>query len=123
MSNFIVMDASNSITDHFTEASLALREKKEKLFIDRLKGLGHDIELKDYIGSRFKRFVIESSFEEGIETWYFDDGSIDGLKVVSFIRKRPQRSLVVQKDDNSFFFDMSERIVFHAKTKEELNDL
>lgn len=62
-----------------------IRKSKEKIFFNKLSDLGIDINLENESKRRFKRFIIESHIDTGHETWFYNDGSLEGLRVVTFI--------------------------------------
>lgn len=61
-------------------------EKKNKIIIERIKEIiGIDLDIKDESSRRFKRFAIE--YNENKETVYFNDGSVEGKRIVTFVKK------------------------------------
>ena len=56
--------------------------KKDEIIKDRLKELWIDVDYETVKKMRFKPFMTEIS--EGLETVYYNDGSVDGLRVVTF---------------------------------------
>lgn len=60
--------------------------KREAIIKSKTKELlGFEIDLKEEAKRRFKRFAIEYNRNE--ETIYFNDGSMNGKRIVTFVRK------------------------------------
>jgi hypothetical protein len=63
-----------------------INEKKELVIRERLREiLGIEIDLQEELKRRFKRLSRVRQGNE--ETIYFDDGSIEGKRIVTFVRK------------------------------------
>jgi hypothetical protein len=78
ISNFIQEETSKIISDIY--------EKKYKIITDRLKEIvGIDFDIKSEANRRFKRIAIEHNGNE--ETIYFNDGSEQGKRIVTFVNK------------------------------------
>tara|TARA_R110000796_G_scaffold37783_1_gene95553 strand:- start:111 stop:419 length:309 start_codon:yes stop_codon:yes gene_type:complete len=61
-----------------------IARKKEAIILKRLKSLGIDIDMKIEDKRRFSRLSLESN---GVgQTLYYNDGSVDGLRVVTFVQ-------------------------------------
>jgi hypothetical protein len=63
-----------------------LSEKKQQAFLDKLKILGIEIDLEIEQKRRFKRFF--SVFKDNEETIYFNDDSLDGLRIITYVTKQ-----------------------------------
>jgi len=84
ISNNIGLDLS--FADEITNKMITdLSDKKDKIILKRLKELDIKIDFDLDAKRRFKRFTNEIKGNE--ETLYFDDGSIDGLRIVTFVTK------------------------------------
>ena len=59
-----------------------VQKQKDKIITDRLKELGIDLNIEEEKQRRFKRIAFERSETE--ETVYFNDGSVHGIRVVTF---------------------------------------
>ena len=71
-------------------------EKREKVIAERLKQIiGIDLDIKAEANRRFKRFAIEYKGNE--EIIYFNDGSEQGIKVVTFVSKENPPSITNNK--------------------------
>ena len=63
-----------------------IQEKRKQVITERLKKIvGIDLKIEDEAKRRFKRLAIEYNGNE--ETIYFNDGSIEGKRIVTFVRK------------------------------------
>lgn len=63
-----------------------IHEKKNKVITKRLKEIvGIDLDIKSEAIRRFKRLAIE--YNENEETIYFNDGSEQGKRIVTFVKK------------------------------------
>lgn len=61
-----------------------LVEKKNELIQEKLKSLKIDVDMEAEAKSRFKSFSAQES-EDGVETIYYNDGSVDGIEVFKSI--------------------------------------
>ena len=63
-----------------------LQEKREYIIREKLKEIvGIEIDIKQEQKRRFKRFKTE--YKGNKEIIYFNDGSIEGKKIVTFVKK------------------------------------
>lgn len=60
-----------------------MQKKHEEILMARLKELGIEIDTEKDKNRRFKRFSKEINGDE--TTYYFDDGSLDGLRIITFV--------------------------------------
>lgn len=60
-----------------------LNRQRDEILEERLEQLGLEMYLKEEKGRRFKRFMRE--IEGDKETIYFNDGSVNGLRIVTFV--------------------------------------
>lgn len=76
----------NGYTDELiNKALIEVEESKEKIIIERIeKIIGIDFDFEEESKRRFKRLLIERSNNR--ETVYFNDGSIEGVEIVTFIK-------------------------------------
>jgi hypothetical protein len=82
--------ADVSISNLMQEATSKLisdiYEKRNKVITERLKEIvGIDLDIKAEANRRFKRLAIECKGNE--ETIYFNDGSEQGKRIVTFVKK------------------------------------
>lgn len=78
------------------ESSLALQSKKQSIILERIKAVtGEDFDIEKEKTRRFKRLLFEVS--ENQETVYLDDGTPDGLRIVTF------NSVTASSDDGYVF--------------------
>jgi len=74
-----------------------LQQKRETIIREKLKEIvGIEIDIEEEQKRRFKRLSIEYKGSE--ETIYFNDGSINGKRIVTFVRKDSP----VNFDNNEF---------------------
>lgn len=59
-----------------------LVKMKEKVIVGRLKAAGYVIDLEKEKQKRFKSLTVEQTPDK--ETWYFDNGQPEALRVVTF---------------------------------------
>jgi hypothetical protein len=82
--------ADVSISNLMQEATSKLindiHEKRNKVITERLREIvGIDLDIKSEANRRFKRLAIEYKGNE--ETIYFNDGSEQGKRIVTFVKK------------------------------------
>lgn len=58
------------------------REFKDDIVLKRLKDLNIDVDFEKEPGRLFKTVI--SVLKDNIETWYYNDGSEQGLRIVAF---------------------------------------
>lgn len=85
--------ADVSISNLMQEATSKLindiYEKRNRIISERLKEIvGIDLDIKAEANRRFKRIAIELNGNE--ETIYFNDGSEQGKRIVTFVKKDNQ---------------------------------
>lgn len=62
-----------------------IQEKRNKVITERLKEIvGIDLNIEEEAKRRFKRLAIE--YNGNKETIYFNDGSVEGKRIVTFVR-------------------------------------
>ena len=80
------VSVSNLMQDVTSKLISDIQDKINKVITDRLKEIvGIDLNIEEEAKRRFKRLAIEYNGNE--ETIYFNDGSIDGKRIVTFVRK------------------------------------
>ena len=73
-----------------------IHEKREKIIAKRLKEiLGIDLNIEEESKRRFKRLGMEINGNE--ETIYFNDGSINGIRIVTFVKKESPISFEIDR--------------------------
>ena len=72
-----------------------IRAQKEVIIHERLKELSIDVDFSLEEHRRFKSFTVESG--GGYEAYYYNDGSVDGLRVVTFTQRAPSNLLTDSK--------------------------
>jgi hypothetical protein len=91
--NDLSLNYNNSAQDIILKIMEDIEEKRIKIISDRLKQiLGIELDVCEEERRRFKRFV--SEFEGNEEHIYFNDGSDNGIRIVTFV-----------KEDNPISFD------------------
>ena len=88
LGNDLLADAniSNLMQEVVGKIVKELQRKKESIIKERLKEIvGIEIDAEEEQKRRFKRFAIEYKGNE--ETIYFNDGSINGKRIVTFVKK------------------------------------
>jgi len=73
------------LLSNMTETIKGIAEFKQATIISRLKEMGIDVCLEEEQHRRFKSFVLEIQGDK--ETLYYNDGTISGLKIVTFETK------------------------------------
>ncbi len=68
-----------------------LEIKKEEIITERLKQIGIEINYDEEKKRRFKSMVCEIHDNE--QRWYYNDGSISGIRVVTFVDNPKNSSL------------------------------
>lgn len=80
------VSVSNLMQDVTSKIISDIQEKRNQVITERLKEIvGIDLNIEEEAKRRFKRFAIEYNGNE--ETIYFNDGSIEGKRIVTFVRK------------------------------------
>lgn len=67
------------------EITADLESKKRQVILQRLADLNIDLDLEEEAEKRFKSLAIVSESYD-TETIYYNDGSVNGLRVITFIR-------------------------------------
>lgn len=79
------VSVSNLMQDVTSKLINDIQEKRNQVITERLKEIvGIDLNIEEEAKRRFKRLVIEYNGNE--ETIYFNDGSIEGKRIVTFVR-------------------------------------
>ena len=77
---------SNLMQEATTKLINDIHEKRNKVIFERLKEIiGIDLDIKAEANRRFKRLAIEYKGNE--ETIYYNDGSEQGKRIVTFVKK------------------------------------
>ena len=88
LGNDLLADAKvNSLMQEATSKLINdIHDKRNKIIAKRLKEItGIDLNIKEEANRRFKRLAIE--YDGNNETIYFNDGSKQGKRIVTFVRK------------------------------------
>lgn len=64
-----------------------IEAKRKEIILGRLKKLGIELDMELERTRRFKSLTIETE-HDGTETIYYNDGSENGIRVVTFVAKR-----------------------------------
>lgn len=73
-----------------------IHEKRKKIITQRLKEIvGIDLNIEEETKRKFKRLTIEYNGNE--ETIYFNDGSINGIRIVTFVKKESPISFEIER--------------------------
>lgn len=73
-----------------------IHEKREKIIAKRLKEIiGIELNIEEESKRRFKRLGMEINGNE--ETIYFNDGSINGVRIVTFVKKESPISFETER--------------------------
>lgn len=79
------VSVSNLMQDVTSRLISDIQEKRNKVITERLKEIvGVDLNIEEEAKRRFKRLAIEYNGNE--ETIYFNDGSVEGKRIVTFVR-------------------------------------
>ena len=77
---------SNSMQDLTSNLVSSIQEKRKKVIAERLKEItGIELDIEEEAKRRFKRLATE--YNGNKETIYFNDGSIEGKRIVTFVRE------------------------------------
>ena len=80
---------SNLMQKATTKLINDIHDKRNKVITERLKEIvGIDLDINAEANRRFKRLAIE--YKENEETIYFNDGSDQGKRIVTFVKKENQ---------------------------------
>ena len=80
------LNINNKLEEFILEISKEISKKRELIIRERLKHItGNELDIVEEANRRFKRFYTNYNGRE--ETIYFNDGSIDGVRLVTFIRE------------------------------------
>ena len=83
---FADVSISNLMQEATSKLISDIHEKRNKVITERLKEIvGIDLNIEEEAKRRFKRLAIEYNGNE--ETIYFNDGSISGKRIVTFVKK------------------------------------
>lgn len=85
--NKLLHEFGDSVTlmhEKINQACENLNKKKEELVLAQLKGWGIEINLDEERKRRFRRILIEQN--NSTETWYFNDGSLEGMRIITFVQ-------------------------------------
>lgn len=64
-----------------------LNKEKQRIFVQKLNEKGFTIDLMEQRGKKFKDVLIINEDEK--EHWFYNNGTNEGLKVVTFYPKEP----------------------------------
>lgn len=79
------VNVSDLMQDVALKLASDIQKKRNKIIIERLKEIvGVDLNLEEEAKRRFKRLVIEYNGNE--ETIYFNDGTVKGKRIVTFVK-------------------------------------
>lgn len=79
---FVFMNIEDKV---IKEITADLESKKRQVILQRLADLNIDLDLEEEAEKRFKSLAIVSESYD-TETIYYNDGSVNGLRVITFIR-------------------------------------
>ena len=80
------VSVSNLMEDVTSKLISDIQQKRNQVITERLKEIvGIDLNIEEEAKRRFKRLAIEYNGNE--ETIFFNDGSIEGKRIVTFVRK------------------------------------
>lgn len=84
------------------DVTTEINQKKDAIIMRRLEELGIKVDLKAEQRRRFKRFVVESNGQE--ETYWHNDGSETGLRIVTF--KKAQSNFDLKEPNHIFITEV-----------------
>lgn len=77
---------SNIMQEVADKIAQDINAQKERVINQKIKEIvGIEIDLQEELQRRFKRFC--TVIQDNEETIYFNDGSIDGIRIVTFVKK------------------------------------
>ena len=84
--NLLQDNRVNDVMSNMTrELATQINKKREEIIVNRLKELKIDIDIEKEQERRFKRLMLERNGNN--ETIYFDDGTQEGKRIVTFTPK------------------------------------
>jgi hypothetical protein len=83
--DFNISNMSNKMTELQEKVVKDIAEKRQNLILNRLKELNISVDFKEESRRVFKRFASVRNGNE--ETILFNDGSIKGLRIITFVTK------------------------------------
>jgi hypothetical protein len=90
------VSVSNLMQEMTTKLANDIEQKRNKVITERLKEIvGIDLNIEEEAKRRFKRFAIEYNGNE--EIIYFNDGSEQGKRIVTFVRDEQPLSFEFDK--------------------------
>lgn len=98
MENFLQESISNALAE--------FDKKKDAVIANRIKSLGIKDDIKEQSTKRFNKFLCEVRDNE--ETYYYNDGTDEGLRIVTFVN-------TPLEDGRNICGDDTHRIVIELK--------
>jgi len=93
-------------------------QEKQKIIAQRISDLGLIFDIETEKISRFKKLMVESHIDQGMQSWYFNDGSPEGLHLVTFFDQRPKLSDSWDNRKASYTIDTGFTYVYDMPPKE-----
>lgn len=84
--DFFLKDLNVKMQDQLND----YRQVKEDMMKNNIEKLGIKIDFNEEKERRFSRFVCEC--DNGKETYWFNDGSVTGIKIAEFTRRNVENS-------------------------------
>ena len=81
-----IFDKYNSVLE---ELAQRIEKKKEQILSEKLLELGILIDFEEEKKRTFKRFMVKHNNTNDSEEWYYNDGSIYGKRVITFVTRVP----------------------------------
>lgn len=72
----------DTIQDLTVRIASDIEEKKGNIILQRIKDAGFEFDFEKEKTARFKKLAVENKC--GSETWYYNDGSENGFRLVTF---------------------------------------
>ena len=83
------MEEANTIGTRFFDKTITnlmenINEFKKEILLSKLRSKGIVLDLEIEAKSRFKSIVVETQLNK--ETWYYNNGTLEGQRIVTFER-------------------------------------
>ncbi len=102
-----IIDYQHDIMQEYLDKlMLDIQEKKSNIIKDRLKILGIEIDFGHERERRFKLITCETNNElYSNETYYYNDGSKEGIRIVTFTETPPEYPNEFQRSEINMSFN------------------
>jgi len=92
------------MNEMISNAAIKINLEKEAVIKERLLSFGYVIDFEEELKRRFTRFASEKKGNK--EIIYFDDGSVDGLKLITFEIIYPEAPSITAENVGTYEFKL-----------------